>query len=171
MDREEKKKKKAPRVLIDVSQFPKNEKGFAIVPDDFMEENYRSLPDGTVNESGSYRAYHGGKMRSFGSNTDEEKEIHSKGGKALQADLKQRKTFAEMFDIMLRQKADETGMTYQEKIALAMMNKASSGDTKAAVFVRDTSGEMPVNKQQITADIMTDADRALIEKLQKRIDK
>lgn len=170
MATEEKKKKKTPRVLIDVSKFPKNEKGHAIVPDDFMEENYRSLPDGTVNESGTYRAYHGGKMRSLGRNTEEDKEIHSKGGKALQANIRQRQSFAEMFDIMLRQK-DENGVTYQEKIALAMMNKASDGDTKAAVFVRDTSGEMPVSKTQIQADIMTEADRALIEKLQKRIDK
>jgi len=167
---EKKKREKAPRVLLDVSGFPHNEKGAAIVPDQFMEENYKNLPDGTVNESGTYRAYNGGKMRSLGKNTEEDKEIHSKGGKALQANIRQRQSFAEMFDIMLRQK-DENGVTYQEKIALAMMNKASAGDTKAAVFVRDTSGEMPVNRQQITAEVMTDADRKLIENIQKRLEK
>lgn len=161
-------RKKTPRVLIDVSAFPHDDKGNAIVPDDYMEANYRNLPNGTRNESGTYRAYYGGKMRSLGKSTEEDKEIHSKGGKALQANLRQRQSFAEMFDIMLRQK-DENGVTYQEKIALAMMNKASSGDTKAAVFVRDTSGEMPVSKQQITADVTTEADRALMEKITKRL--
>ena len=49
------------------------------------------------------------------------------------------------------------------------MKKAAQGDTKAAVFVRDTIGEMPVTKSQIQADIMTEADRDLLEKIQKRI--
>jgi len=167
---EKKKREKAPRVLLDVSGFPHNEKGAAIVPDQFMEENYKNLPNGTVNESGTYRASCGGKLAILGGDPERDREIHRAGGEALQATLKQRKTFAEMFDIMLRQK-DENGVTYQEKIAMAMMNKASSGDTKAAVFVRDTSGEMPVNRQQITAEVMTDADRKLIENIQKRLEK
>jgi hypothetical protein len=36
--------------------------------------------------------------------------------------------------------------------------------------MRDTAGEMPVSKQEITADVMTAADRALMEKLQRRLD-
>lgn len=156
--------------LLDLSNFPHNEKGAAIVPDDFFQDHLKELPEGTVNESGTYRAFNGGKIGILGGDPNKDRDIHKAGAAASNAAQAQRKTFAEMFDIMLRQK-DDTGLTYQEKITTAMMKKASAGDTKAAVFVRDTIGEMPVTKSQIQADIMTEADRALIEKLQKRIDK
>jgi len=159
--------KKAPRVLIDVSSFPHDEKGHAIVPDDFFDEHLKELPDMTKSQNGRI-AHYGGVLIPLGANPDRDKEIHKAGGEALQAKLKQRQSFSDMFDVLLRKK-DENGITYQEKIALAMMDKASTGDTKAAVFVRDTTGEMPVSKQMITADVTTEADRALMEKLSRRL--
>lgn len=160
-------KKKTPRVLIDVSSYPKDEKGHAIVPDDFFDEHLKELPDMTKSQNGRI-AHYGGVLIPLGADPNRDKEIHKAGGEALQAKLKQRQSFSDMFDVLLRKK-DENGITYQEKIALAMMDKASTGDTKAAVFVRDTSGEMPVSKQMITADVTTEADRALMEKLSRRL--
>lgn len=175
-------KKKTPRVLIDVSSFPKDEKGHAIVPDSYMEENYHNLPDGTVNESRTYRAYRGGKMRSLGGDPEKDKEIQSIGAITLNANLSQRKTMAETLNDLLRTKAsredlESLGMdsdipqniTKQEAIMAAVYLQSLKGNVKAATFIRDTIGEMPVTKQQISADVTTEADRALMEKLSRRL--
>ena len=179
---EEKKSRKAktPRVIIDVSMFPKDEKGHTVVPDDFMDANYRNLPDGTVNESRTYRTYRGGKMRSLGGDPERDKEIHSRGGKALQANIQQRKTISETIDALLKTKASrkdiealgldpDIPMTKQEAIVASIYLQTMKGNVKAATFIRDTVGEMPTTKQQITADITTEADRALMEKISKRL--
>lgn len=168
MIKDKRKRKKVERVLIDVSAFPHDEKGNAIVPDAFFIENLKSLPDGTYNESKTYRAYKGGRLYQIGSTPEKDREIQRKGAERTNATLAERKTFSEALDIGLRKK-DESGLTYLEAITISMMRKAAQGDTKAAIFVRDTIGEMPVSKQQIQADVMTEADRDLLEKIQKRI--
>jgi len=161
-------RKKTPRVLLDVSQFPHDYKGNAIVPDEYFNENLAALPDGTYNESKTYRAYNGGKLYQIGSIPEKDIEIQRAGADATNATLAERKTFSEMLDIGLRKKT-ETGLSYLEQITVSMMQKAVAGDVKAAQFVRDTIGEMPVSKQQITADVTTEADRALMEKIAKRL--
>lgn len=50
-----------------------------------------------------------------------------------------------------------------------MIQTAMAGSFKAAEFVRDTAGYKPKNEVELNADIMTDADRSLIDKLSKRI--
>lgn len=168
--RKTKKKEKRPRVLLDVSMFPTDEKGRAIVPDEYLEENHKSLPDGTTNESGTKRVFNGGKIHIFGGDPEADREIHRIGAEASNAAQAQRKTFSEALDIGLRKKS-ESGLSFLEAITLSMMRKAADGDVKAAQFVRDTIGEMPTTKTEISADIMTAADRALLEKLEKRMDR
>ena len=52
---------------------------------------------------------------------------------------------------------------------LLIGTKASKSEaTKAAEFIRDTIGEKPAEKQEITADIMTDEDRALLQRVRAR---
>lgn len=171
-------RKKTPRVLIDVSAFPHDDKGNAIVPDDYMEANYRNLPNGTRNESGTRRAQGGGMLHMLGEDPERDRDIQRKGGEALQATLKQRRTLAESIEIALRKKASkdiiktlglEEGATNQDAITAAIILQASAGNTKAYTALRDTVGEMPVSKQQISADITTEADRALMEKITKRL--
>jgi hypothetical protein len=174
------RKEKTPRVIIDVSMFPKDEKGHTVVPDDFMDANYRNLPDGTVNESRTYRTYRGGKMRSLGGDPERDREIQIKGANTLNANIAQRKTMSETIDLLLRSKASRkdietlgldpnVSMTKQEAIVASIYLQTMKGNVKAATFIRDTVGEMPTTKQQITADITTEADRALIEKISKRL--
>ena len=174
------KAKKPPRVLIDVSVFPHDEKGRAIVPDEFMEENYKSLPNGTMNESRTKRAQNGGMLHMLGEDPERDAEIQKKGGEALQATLKHRRTLAESLEIALRKTASKAlieelnlpeGATNQDAITAAIILQASTGNTKAYTALRDTIGEMPVSKQEIKADVMTDADRALIEKLSEKMGK
>lgn len=173
MDQEKKTKKKRekrPRVLLDVSMFPHDEKGRAIVPDEFMEEHKKELPDGTRNESGTKTTYRGGILKMLGKDPEYDKEIRTAGAEALNAKLAERKTFSESIGYALRKK-DVDGLSNMERITASMIIKAIDGDVKAAQFIRDTIGEQPTTKTEISADIMTAADRALLEKLEKRMDR
>lgn len=156
---------------------PQDDNGNRIVPDDIFNSFCKYLPDGTYNESKTYRAYNGGKLFQIGSDPDKTKEVTTAGGQSLQATQKQRRTFAESFEIILRQKArPETiaelqladNATNQDAIVAAAVIQALTGNMKAQQFVRDTVGEMPTVKQEITADILTAEDRELLEKIRSR---
>ena len=116
----------------------------------------------------------------LGEDPERDAEIQKKGGEALQATLKHRRTLAESLEIALRKTASKAlieelnlpeGATNQDAITAAIILQASTGNTKAYTALRDTIGEMPVSKQEIKADVMTDADRALIEKLSEKMGK
>ena len=62
-------------------------------------------------------------------------------------------------------------ITLYESIAVTMAAKAKAGDVKAAVFVRDSAGDKPADQMEITAEAMTDADRELMQNIQKRLQK
>lgn len=77
--------------------------------------------------------------------TEEQREIARKGGIASGEARKKRKTLKEELLLLL-----EKGDT-QEKISLALLQKAMNGDTKAFEVLRDTVGEKPVDK--VEADV------------------
>lgn len=166
---------------LSISEFlescPTDQKGRKIVPDEIMEKYYKELPEGTINESGTVHAYHGGKLNAFTPGNEAQKDIQRAGGKALQAEIKQRRTFAETIEYMLAQKADpedaarlglDRTATKQDVIMAAMLKQANKGNVKASVFLRDTIGQQPVNKQEISAEI-TAEDRELIERVSARL--
>ena len=165
---------KAP---FDITIYPKEiyktgkgeEKERYIVPDNVFEEYLKELPEGTVNESHSRRKAATGALNILGGNPERDKEIHRAGAEALNAMKLQRRTFKEQIDIFLSQKNKETGRTGLEDVALAMMERAAMGDVKAAQFLRDTAGEKPAETIDLSADITTEADRALMEKLKARM--
>lgn len=176
---QKKSKKKTERILLDVSGFPHDEDGRAIVPRDFMEEHYRELPDGTRSEDGALQAHKGGLLRMLGADPERDAEIHRKGAQYANATMAQRKTLAESIIIALRQKASDEEIkkynlpenaSHQDAITAAIVYQASGGNMKAFTALRDTIGEMPVARTEITADVMTAADRALVEKLSRRLD-
>lgn len=151
-----------------IDNLPTDEKGNKIAPDSFFDEYYRVLPNGTRNASGTYRAYSGGKLGIFGGDPEKDKEIHKKGGEAVQAAAKQRRSFKEEADILLAKK-DSNGLTCLENMTIAMYQRTLEGDVKAYAALRDTAGEQPVSKSEITADIMTDADREVIKNALARL--
>lgn len=57
----------------------------------------------------------------------------------------------------------------QEEICLGIIEQAKKGNYKAFNSIRDTIGEMPTVKQEITADVTTDADRQLMDKIANRL--
>jgi hypothetical protein len=145
------------------------EKERYIVPDDIFEEHLKELPNGTVNESKSYRAYCGGKLTILGADPERDKAIHKAGAEATNATLKQRRTFKEQIDIILSTKDKENGKTGLENVTIAMYERAIAGDTKAAQFLRDTAGEKPADNIDLNANVMTEADKQLMEKLKARL--
>lgn len=86
-------------------------------------------------------------------------EEQSRGGKASVKARKERKTLKEEL-IMLLEKNNS-----QERISLALLQRALDGDTKAFEVIRDTVGEKPTNKVEadVNANVeinieLTDAD-------------
>ena len=156
---------------------PQDDNGNKIVPDDIFNSFCKYLPDGTFNQSRTYRAYNGGRLYQIGSDPDKDKEVTTAGANASNATQAQRRSFRETFDTLLRKRADtetiaalnlDSTATNQDAIAAAMAIEARNGNTKAAQFIRDTIGEIPVVKQEITADILTAEDRELLEKIRSR---
>jgi hypothetical protein len=126
--------------------------------------------------------------------SDAEKErikaITSKGGKVLQETVKKAKTWNDVCNQALLTKVDKEKatkylgddvdllvfdddglVTMQEVLTVRAMQIASDGNVKSLEFIRDTSGQRPIDRSavDISADIMTAADRALIENINARL--
>ena len=169
------------REEIDINKIleesPEDEKGNKIIPDEIFDRYYKSLPDGTRNESKTKMVRNGGILRPFGTDPEYDRKIQRAGADAVNAERAHRQSMAETLDILLRQTADaETiealnlpqGATRQDALLMAMYLQATEGNVKAGQFVRDTIGEQPTAKQDISVQ-MTDDDKALLDKVQKRL--
>lgn len=93
---------------------------------------------------------------------EERKAVCRKGGIASGAKRKARKTLGETLTAIL-----STGNN-QDNLCNALFNQALSGDVKAFNSLRDTIGEMPTVKQEVTA--VTAGDIALMEKVSRRLE-
>ena len=66
---------------------------------------------------------------------------------------KKNQTLAELLKIALLLPNEETGETNNVAITNALINKATKGDVNAYTTIRDTIGEKPVDKQEVSGDI------------------
>lgn len=94
-------------------------------------------------------------LRPFDSNQDREeaKKNGRKGGIASGEARRAKKTMKEMLDYLLEKELpNKKGemVTYREAMLTAAIKKAIEGDIKASQFVRDTVGEMPIAKTEVT---------------------
>lgn len=80
---------------------------------------------------------------------EERKELARKAGKASGKKRAERKTLKEELLLLL------TNGNTQEKISVALIEKALQGDIKAFEVIRDTVGEKPVTKQEIDGTLQT----------------
>lgn len=86
---------------------------------------------------------------------------------------KERKTMKEMLDYLLEKEITNNKgekATTLEAIMIAAIKKAMSGDIKANEFIRDTIGQKPTDKQEITQreikiEVANEEDKGLIEEL------
>lgn len=161
---------------VNIDDFPINENGHHIVPDEIMEKFYRQLPSGTVNQSGTFKAFNGGRLHLLGNDKEWTKEVTTAGANALNAVKSQRRTLAEdMRDLLGRAADDKTlqaaGLdkgTYQDAIIAALIRESVKGNVRAFDSFRDTIGEAPVKQAEITAAV-TEGDKELLRKVQQRL--
>lgn len=122
---------------------------------------------------------------------ERKREIQSAGAKASNELQAKRRTIRDIYNDLLKQPDDISSLedqdlaeraqkmaqkrgeplTVYDSIAIAMAAKAKAGDVKAAVFVRDSAGDKPADQVELTAEAMTDADRELMQNIQKRLQK
>ena len=115
---------------------------------------------------------------------EKQKEYLSKGGKARAEQINRRKTMKESAQVLLSAKVskeyalkimgdnyDVSGIeTMQDLITARMIRETlENGNAKAFELIRDTSGNKPTAEIDLRADIVTAADRALIEKVADRL--
>lgn len=77
---------------------------------------------------------------------EERQELASKAGKASVESRRQRKTLREELIALL----SEDGL--QERISIAILQKAMEGDVKAFTAIRDTIGEKPEDMLKVGTD-------------------
>ena len=77
---------------------------------------------------------------------EKQRELASKGGKASVEARRRKKSLRQELLLLLEQ-----GDT-QNKVSLALVQKAMDGDTKAFEVLRDTIGEKPTDKQVISME-------------------
>ena len=115
-------------------------------------------------------------------NREEASKNGKKGGKASGEARRERKRIQEICDDFLAQDAPDEFVkqafpegapkdkSWYALIVAQQAMQAAKGNTKAAVFIRDSAGDMPTTKVQ--ADVgMTDADRALMARIEQRMRK
>jgi hypothetical protein len=100
----------------------------------------------------------------------EQVEIARKGGKASAAKRREKKTMEQSLQILLNlavsdstltdpedndtfNKVKGKNLTVQDKILVEVIKKALKGDLKAIEFLRDTSGQKPVDKKNVKQDV------------------
>lgn len=85
--------------------------------------------------------------------SEEAKRRGSLGGKKSVEIKRAKKTMKEMLDYLLEKELETKKgekVTYREAILTSTIKKAIEGDVKAAQFIRDTAGEAPISKTELT---------------------
>ena len=115
---------------------------------------------------------------------EERKLITSKGGKARWDKERNKRTLNDIAKELLDRSMSDKSIseilgdsreilgednTVSAVMMVKMIQQAMAGNHKAAEFVRDTAGYKPKDQVDISADIITEEDRSLMDKLQKRL--
>ena len=117
---------------------------------------------------------------------DEQKEIRSKGGKASGEARRKKRDMREVAKAILEHAMNEAQIeevlgsskdlldgdkSVMAVLTARMVQEAGKGSYKHYETLRDTAGFKPKDEIDISADIMTDADRELVEKVNRRLEK
>lgn len=149
-----------------------------IVPDNILSNYYKELPNGTINQSKTKRAFNGGLLGVFGGDPEADLEKQRKGREAQAAAYRQRQTNAEMIDIIYSRKAPDevierlglkADATVIEAINAAQALEAMKGNSKAYEVLRDTAGEKPTDKIDANITGLTAEDKELLKNVENRI--
>lgn len=114
---------------------------------------------------------------------DRRREIARQGGLASAAARRRKKDIREVFSALLSSPATpemqekaaklgfdaETVESIYDALGVAMIDKAMSGDGYCFQLVRDSAGDKPTDKSEVTASIMTEKDLEIMRNLEARI--
>lgn len=155
----------------------KDEKGY-IIPDNIFDAYLKELPEGTTNQSGTFRAYNGGKLTRLENNREEASRRGIVGAEASNNTQATRRTSRQILEELSQKTADpetierlglKQGASNLEAANLAQFKKAAQGDTKAMEYIRDTMGEKPVNEISATVEEITPEDKELLQRVNARL--
>lgn len=152
---------------------------------DNNKTTYQQLKSGEVKPEGIQKGWLN--MKPLTERSPEEQLAIRRKAQARQAEVKREKrTMKEALTAMLEDKelakalakangneflikATESGATVNDLLMLSATLQGLEGNTKALEFIRDTNGQKPKDEIGLQADIITASDRALLDKLHKRI--
>ena len=167
----------AGKIQIELIATGKDEKGY-IIPDNIFDKYLKELPEGTTNQSGTFRAYNGGKLARLENNREEASTRGRAGANASNTAQAARRTFAEVIEEMLVKPANAqmiedleltTGATNLDAIIAAALKQASRGNVKAADFLRDTIGQKPSEKIDAAITGLSPEDKQMLQNVSERI--
>ena len=111
--------------------------------------------------------------------TDEQKhERMSKLGKASAQKKRDNRTLKEIALQLMGEEARPEALSQYNLpegtsngvvMMVAAYIKAQAGDIKAQEYIRDTAGQMPTKEINLAAEVITEADRKLLDKVAERI--
>ena len=158
------------------------------------KSRYREVIDGDREPVGSEKGYINLKIGHEKHNLaviDQEKaeEIHRKGAEAVNKLHGDQKNAKQILDNVLsllvddeiingsdvppemvrKLKKSQKDITLYELIQIVAAGRAAAGNMKAYELIRDTYGDKPVDKVEMTADVMTESDRAMLQKISARL--
>jgi hypothetical protein len=121
-------------------------------------------------------------MKQYNKSLTQEERTNSarRAGIARQQKEKDTRTMKEILLQLLSEPAPEEeikkfnlpeGSSNNLVIMAAAARKAKDGDIRAGEFVRDTIGQMPTKEVQVSAEVFTEANKALLDKVAERIKK
>ena len=153
---------------------------------------YQKIRDGEIEPEGSQKGWLNIKPIPLTERPEEEaRAIRRKGAEAVNKIHGEKKTARESLERMLsilatddiiacadietaladRLKRENPHMTVYDVMNASAIGRAISGNVKAMEYVRDTHGDKPTDKIDISGQIMSDSDRALLESVSARLDK
>lgn len=156
------------------------------------KSRYKKIIDGEAVPEGSEKGWKNLQPEKYSfaaMEPEKQKEISRKGAEAVNRLHGKKKTAREALETILtlkinddiiagadlepamaeRLKRDNPDATIYDLIQIVAAGRAVGGNIKAAEYIRDTFGDSPAHKVDINADIMTAADRALLEKVSSRL--
>lgn len=72
-------------------------------------------------------------------------------------------------EIIERIKRDNPNMTIYDLIQIVAIGKAIGGNMKAYELIRDTHGDKPIDKVEVSDNVMTESDRELLRSISERL--
>lgn len=154
---------------------------------------YQKIRDGEIEPEGSQKGWLNMEKRvSFNMMPEEKrKEICRKGAEAVQKLHGEKKTAKQSLEKILTLKVDDEilaaadvpdelvqklkrdnpNATLYDLIQLVAVGRAVSGNMKAYELIRDTHGDKPIERVEVTENVTTDQDRELMRTIAARLEK